>query len=603
MSDVFISYARSSEVDARRIADALRKEGYAVWWDEDLPAHRAYSEVIEERLRKAKAVLVLWSADAAKSQWVRAEGDSARQDGRLVQLTLDGTMPPMPFNQIQCPSLGAWDGHTDCVAWSSIQQSLEDLVGKPSATAPTNGPGTCSLSICVLPFANVSGDAEQEYFSDGMTEDLIIELSRIPGLGVVARNTSFTFKGRSVEVTTMRRQLNVTHVVEGSVRKAASRLRINAELIDTATGHHLWAERYDRNLTDIFDVQDEITSAIIKQLKLKLLPQGTEQPRHVPHPDAYQEYLRARHCWNRGTEESLKQAVALFRSSIEHDPLYARSYAGLADTFVQLGNHTYLDPADAYSEARKAAEQALTIDPELADAHASLGLISFVHNWDVAAAEHHLSRAVTLDPASATARHHFSRVLAARARFEEALAQAQAGVELDPLSVAAAVQLASVLRVAGRTTEAIEQLEMAREIFSSEFRVYYCLCFAYASADRSGEAVIAAEDAARVGGRTMLVLGALGYAKAQAGAIDEARAILAEMETARAERYVCPYDIATIYAALGNQDQAFAWLEQAIDVRDHAMLFAAVDPSLAPLRADPRFKQIISHVQSIETQH
>ena len=599
MSDVFISYARSSEVDARRIADALRKEGVAVWWDEDLPAHRAYSDVIEERLKAAKAVLVLWSADAAKSQWVRAEGDAARQDGRLVQLTLDGTMPPMPFNQIQCPSLSGWDGDTQCVPWLSIRRSLADLAGLPAAAAPAINPGTRSLSICVLPFANVSGDAEQEYFSDGMTEDLIIELSRIPGLGVVARNTSFTFKGRSVDVTTMRRQLDVSHVVEGSVRKAASRLRINAELIDTATGHHLWAERYDRNLTDIFDVQDEITSAIVKELKLKLLPQGTEQPRHLPDPVAYQEYLKARHCWNRGTEESLKQAVSLFQSSIEHDPLYARSCAGLADAFVQLGNHTYLDPEHAYTEARKAAEQALKIDPELADAHASLGLVSFVHDWDAAAAEHHLSRAVRLDPASVTARHHFSRVLAARGRFEEALTQARAGVELDPLSVAAAVQLASVLRVAGRSTEAIEQLERAREIFPGEFRVYYCLCFAFASADRGGDAVTAAEVAARVGGRTMFALGALGYAKAQAGSIDEARAILTEMEAARAERYVCPYDIATIYAALGEHDQAFAWLEQAIDVRDHAMLFAGVDPSLASLRADPRFKQVISQVHAI----
>ena len=271
MADVFISYARSDETVAVAVAAALSAAGHAVWRDDQLPAHRAYAEVIEERLKGAKAVIVLWSAEAAKSQWVRAEADAARNAGTLIQATIDGSIPPLPFNQIQCADLNGWTGESESPGWRKLQDSvsvLAPLVQPDDARGRKSGAARRELSICVLPFENMSGDAEQEYFSDGISEDITTDLSKVSALGVVARNTAFTFKGRSVNVIDVARQLGVSHILEGSVRKAGQRVRISAQLIDGDSGDHLWADRYDRDLDDIFAIQDEISKAIVAALKL-----------------------------------------------------------------------------------------------------------------------------------------------------------------------------------------------------------------------------------------------------------------------------------------------------------------------------------------------
>jgi adenylate cyclase len=272
MSDVFVSYARPDEPHAQRIAEALRAEGYVVWRDDELPAHRAYADVIEERLKAAGAVVVLWSADAAKSQWVRAEADAARSAGNLIQASLDGIVPPLPFNQIQCADLNGWSEETDSPGWRKLISSVQSLAPKVAAESSAR-PRRQQVCVCVLPFQNMSGDAEQEYFSDGISEDITTDLSKISALGVIARNTAFTFKGQSVDICEVAKKLGVSHVLEGSVRKAGGRVRINAQLIDGTTGDHVWAERSDRELEDIFAIQDEISKAIVRALKLKLLPE------------------------------------------------------------------------------------------------------------------------------------------------------------------------------------------------------------------------------------------------------------------------------------------------------------------------------------------
>src|SRR5207248_6120859 len=274
MADVFVSYARPDEPQAIRVADALREEGYRVWRDDELPAHRAYADVIEERLKAAKAVIVLWSGEAAKSQWVSAEADAARSAGTLIQASIDGTVPPMPFNQIQCADLNGWDGSAEAPGWRKLESSVAVLAGPVAAKdAPQPRASARQLSVCVLPFQNMSGDAEQEYFSDGISEDITTDLSQVSSLEVIARNTAFTFKGQSVDVCDVARKLGVTHVLEGSVRKSGDRVRVTAQLIDGKSGGHVWAERYDRDLTDIFAIQDEISKAIVSSLKVQLLPE------------------------------------------------------------------------------------------------------------------------------------------------------------------------------------------------------------------------------------------------------------------------------------------------------------------------------------------
>ncbi len=266
---MFLSYARSSEEQATYAELALRNAGYVVWRDTELPAHLSYADVIEERLKSAKAVLVLWSAEAAKSQWVRAEADAARELGTLIQSTVDGTVPPIPFNQIQCADLTGWTGDNNHAGWRKLQASVVALAGaveRPKSRKqekPEN-------SICVLPFQNMSSEAVPDYFCDGIAEDITSELAKVSGLAVTARKTAFKFKGPEVDATQVAEKLGVGYVLEGSVRRAGDRVRITAQLVDGASGEHVWSDRYYREFSDIFSIQDEIAQAIVESLKAKL---------------------------------------------------------------------------------------------------------------------------------------------------------------------------------------------------------------------------------------------------------------------------------------------------------------------------------------------
>ncbi|MGH6730162.1 MAG: TIR domain-containing protein, partial [Sphingomicrobium sp.] len=235
------------------------------------PAHLSYAEVIEERLKSAKAVLVLWSAEAAKSQWVRAEADAARELGTLIQSSVDGTVPPIPFNQIQCANLKGWNGEDDHAGWRKLKSSVVALAGQVEETVKASKKRATS-SICVLPFQNMSGDAVPDYFSDGISEDIISDLSKVSALSVVPRKTAFAFKGQEVDAASVAEKLSVAYVLEGTVRKAGERVRITAQLVDAGTGENAWSDRYYREFNDIFSVQDEISQAIIDALKIKLLP-------------------------------------------------------------------------------------------------------------------------------------------------------------------------------------------------------------------------------------------------------------------------------------------------------------------------------------------
>src|SRR6185437_2754644 len=371
MADIFVSYGRSTETHAQLVADALREAGYDVWRDDELPAHRAYGDVIEERLRSAKAVVVLWSAEAARSQWVRDEADIAREAGTLVQVTLDGTIPPLQFNQIQCADLTDWKGDVAAPGWRKVESSVALLVGGPAekerAPRPKEAPAR-RVAICVLPFINLSGDPEQEYFSDGITDDIITDLSKVSALSVTARNTAFTLKGQTLEAGQIARQLNVTHVLEGSIRKSGDRVRINAQLIDAEAGDHVWADRYDRDLTDIFAIQDEISKAIVSSLRLKLLPKEKKaiEQRGTSNVEAYNLYLMARQHWISGNDGDIRRdevVVRISRQAIEIDPNYAEAWALIALAQAEM-RFRHDKPEDALA----AAERALDLDPTLPEA-------------------------------------------------------------------------------------------------------------------------------------------------------------------------------------------------------------------------------------------
>lgn len=466
---------------------------------------------------------------------------------------------------------------------------------RPSrARAQADGDGQLT-SIAVLPFADLSAGQDCRYLSDGIAEELLSSLAAVPGLRVPARTSAFAAHASGGDARQIAEALSVDAILEGSVRSDGRKLRISAQLVEAESGFQVWAQTFQTEMTDIFEVQETITRGILEALRIRL-PKAAEAGKKPPHPAAHEAYLKGRHCWHRGSQEALEQAVRFFEEAIAADPSYAEAHAGLADALVSLGNQTYLDPKSAYPRARGAAQRALQLDGQLADAHAALGSIAFIHDWDFSEAESQFRQAVKLGPASVTAHHHFARFLCAAGRDAEALEQAQAALGLDPLSVASNVFLAVVHRSAGRHEEGIAQLARARALFPQEFRVFYTLIFSLAYAGRPGEAVEAADKAVAIAGRTAFALGALGYAKARDGAIDEAKAILAELKAAAARQYVCPYDIALIHAGLGDVDEAFEWLERAFAVRDHALLFIKVDAGLDPLRPDPRFEALASKV-------
>lgn len=431
MAEVFVSYGHATTVQAMQIARALRALGYEVWRDEDLPPHRDYSEVIEERLRAAKAVVVVWSADAVKSQWVRAEAEIAREAGTLVQLSLDGAQLPLPFNRIQCADLKGWNEDLEAPAWRKVAASIAELVGGREERAGGEEPARLALpdkpSIAVLPFDNLSDDAEQEYFADAMTEDIITALSRWRWFFVIARNSSFTYKGAAVDVRRVGIELGVRYVLEGSVRKVGGQVRLTAQLVDCADGSHLCAHKYDRDLVDILALQDELTEEVVRAIEPAMLLRenvriGRKRPNDYSALDCFQ-----RGMWhlNKVSAEHYEPAIALFREAISRDAGLALGYIGLSRilyggaTVYGWSSHGDQDLEESY----KAAKEAIELDPTDADGY-----------FACSGAALYLSL------------------------HEEALAMAQKSVALNPNAAYGQFRLAQVLIYAGRPEEAIEPI-------------------------------------------------------------------------------------------------------------------------------------------------
>ena len=571
MSDVFVSYARSTEEQAGLVADALRLKGYSVWRDDEIPAHRAYSEVIEERLKEAKAVVVIWSADAAKSQWVRAEADAAREAGTVVQVSFDGTMPPMPFNQIQCADLTGWTGEREAPGWHKVEQSVAALIGD---TAPLSGRGAerasnaRKLSICVLPFANMSGDAEQEYFSDGISEDITTDLSSISALSVIARNTAFTFKGKAVDVANVARQLNVSHVLEGSVRKAGNRVRITAQLIDGATGDHLWAERFDRDLTDIFAIQDEISKAIVGALRLKLQPEEKKaiEQRGTTNAEAYNLYLMARQYWvtgNHGDPRREERVVRLCRRAVELDPDYAQAWALMA--LAQIGLRYTFSRLD--EDGLAAAERALSIDPLIAAAYCVRARnFSEQGRFDEANAE--MAIAVRLDPESWEVNREAGRLYIDQRRVQESAHHYKKAVEVIETDFHSWAMLVTCYQALGEVEGVRHGAEM---MFVQAERVL--------KEDPSNGAALG------IGAGGLAILGEAVRAKEW---ID--RALLIDPDNLNMR-----YNFACVLAGyLKDAEAALALLERVFaEASGQLITRAKVDPDLDGIRGDSRFTKML----------
>jgi len=359
---------------ARKLASVIARAGHEVWWDRELHGGSRFTMEIDKALREAEAVIVLWSESSLESAWVQDEAAEGRDSGRLVPAIIDSVRPPLGFRQYQAIDLtdlrnGEQPAQLEDLLRAVVKMGVADERKSSAETAAPKEEASPKPSICVLPFANMSGEPEQEYFSDGISEDIITDLSKISALSVVARNTAFTFKGQALDVKDVAKSLGVSHVLEGSVRKAGDRVRITAQLIDGSKGDHVWADRYDRDLTDIFAIQDEISKAIVSALRLKLLPSEKEaiEARGTSSVEAYNLYLMARQQWVSGSYGDIRRdetIVRICKQALTFDPNYADAWALMSLALSQLRLWHGRD-----EDALTAAERALAINPDIAEAH------------------------------------------------------------------------------------------------------------------------------------------------------------------------------------------------------------------------------------------
>ena len=454
--------------------------------------------------------------------------------------------------------------------------------------------------IAVLPFANISPNPSDEYFSDGMTEELIATLSRIKSLGVIARTSIIRYKGLTKPVVEIGRELNVGTVLEGSVRVAGKKLRITAQLIDAGTEEHLWSETYDRNLEDAFAIQTDIAKRITKALRVRVLQSETLrlEKKATRVPDSYALYLKGRHSLNTRTEKGLKDAIHQFESSIKRDPKFALAYTGLADAYAILASYSleYVPPQEGFPKAKTAAEKALSLDDHLAEAHASLGLVKFYYEWDWNGAEAEFKKALELNPGYAQAHQYYADFVKSFGRFDEALGEMRKALVLDPLSFSINTGIGHVLYLSRQYDLAIDQYRKVVESDPSFVPARLWFGRPYLQKGMFKEAIEQVEEAVKLSHETTVSLATLAQAFAAAGRIADAKKLLDKLLTRGTEQYVPSYWIALVYTSMGNEDEAMKYLERAFLERSSWLVWANVEPRFDALRSDERFASLLARI-------
>ncbi len=584
MADVFISYSRGDAARARRFAEAFEGLGLSVWWDDALRSGEAFDEAIEQALKAAKAVVVLWSKSSVVSRWVRAEATIADRNRTLVPAMIEPCERPIMFELTQTADLAHWQGDAADKAWLALVADVQRLIGAqaapcapclnqdatPAKAVPTQ---PAKPSILILPFVNMSGDSEQEYFSDGVTEDIITDLGRIAALSVVSRNTAFTYKGKTIAAAKIAQALKVSHILEGSVRKSGNRVRITAQLLDAATDTQIWAERFDRTLDDIFAIQDDISKAIVAALKVKLAPDEKRaiEQRSTTSSEAYELYLMAREL-TRSASERLKPAIIrICRKAVEIDPNFAGAWAlmSLAESELsQRGIEGYSN-----SSARETAERAVAADPNYADGHAALAeaiIRGPSMDWDTG--KPMVETALRLDPDCYEAHVAAGNGGLSQRNFLEAIRHFERALELDPESI----------RPAGMVVQAYQGIGDTENALAASRRVR-ARC----------ERVLAVEpDHSTALSFFVNALADLGESeRARAWA---RRATLFDPDNARLH-----YNLACAMASLHDANAACDLMDGIIDrVSKGWLLWMGQDNSLDPIRDHPRFVALMERAHA-----
>jgi len=453
-------------------------------------------------------------------------------------------------------------------------------------------------SLMVLPLDNLSGEASQDYFADGMTDELITDLAQISALRVISRTSAMVYKGARKPLPQIARELNVDAVVEGTVLRSGDQVRITAQLIQAADDKHLWAESYEGNLRDTLALQKKVAAAIADQIRIKLNPQEQAALRNakVVNPEAYESYLKGRYFWNKRTSNGLKVALAYFNQAIEEDPKYAQAYSGLADTYALLGDWQYavMTPKEALPKAKVAAMKALELDDSLSEAHNSLAFCLEGFDWDFGSAEKEFRRAIELNPGYATAHHWYAWHLSLVGRNSEAIAEMRKAENLDPLSLIINADLAELLLIAHLPDESIQQSRKTIEMDPNFALVHNQLAQGYLEKHMFGEAIAEIQKAIQLSGGSPTCTANLARAYAASGKTAAAVGLLNDLKKGSSSGDPHTAEIAMIYAALGNHDQAMTWLEKSYEERFNPGVL--LRPGFDPLRSDPRFQDLVRRI-------
>ena len=460
-------------------------------------------------------------------------------------------------------------------------------------------------SIAVLPFDNLSRDPDNAFFAEGVQDEILTRLAKVADLKVIARTSTQKFKSAPENLPDIAKQLGALNILEGSVQKANDQVRVTVQLINAMTNSHLWAEIYDRKLTDIFAVESDIAKAIADQLQAKL--SGSEKQMMAAQPttdtEAYELYHKGKSLWEKRSGDNIPKAIAYYEQAIARDPNYALAYAGLAKAYILLPFYAGADRLDAFSKAKDAALKALRLDSNLAEAHAALGKVLFFSEIDLGGALREYKRAIELQPNDATAHHWLGNdALAALGRFEEAIAQGKRAVELDPLSPVINTDFGTIFYYAHRYEESAMQLRKTLEIDPTFFYAHFNLGIALQAAGDLSGAIAEYEKAKRLGDNIYVSM-LCAQAKAHAGDKDAALRMLSDLDKVSQQREVVGYLRTLLYLSLNNKDEALRWLEQDFEERDGSNIsWIKVDPLLDPLHGDPRFEALVQKVVAPKTQ-
>ena len=475
------------------------------------------------------------------------------------------------------------------IAGIAAVAAITYFVVRPSKTVTVGQ----STSLVVLPLENLSGDKDQEYFADGMTDELIANLAKIRSLRVISRSTAMAYKGTRKPLSEIARELNVDAVVEGTVLRVGSQVRITAELVQVSTDRHLWAETYQSQIGDVLALQNRVSSAIVNEIRINLTPEDRERLAKTPAvtPEAYEAYLKGRYYWNKRTDENLTKAIGYFEEATARDQNYALGYAGLSDCYAIISATIFGTMPSSVSapKAKAAARRALEIDPTLAEAETSLATVKFNYDWDWPGAAAGFERAIHLNPSYATAYQRYSLYLMAMGRTQDSFDQINKARELDPLSISINFSLGWRLYMARQYDRAIEQLRNTLDMDPSYELPHLVVGLAYVQKGQFDVAIPELRKAVDLSHGTPLMLSALGNAYARSGNKGEAEKVLSQLNAAGKSQYVSPYYLAIVYAGMGDNETATNWLEKALDDRSNGLVFLRVEPALDGLRSNPRF--------------